>query len=207
MKQIVTLILILFFNSSFAQTKFFDGNDKEITEDEFNNKELESSAFKVFNDSLKTAKIIIDRTEKGETNSDSINGILIKDLGLKLNPSKPTVIVFYPGKDKCNSGSTQTPESSYKWYKEMEKGAKKIIHPNFIYVFKNNDGLKTLDKLPWRKDPGSLIENTFFKYHYPCLSYVIVYKNKYISYFGEFTRDSVWEDLKEITNKKSAAKK
>lgn len=197
MRQIFAFILILFFNFSFGQTTFFDENDKEISENEFN-KKLKGSIFPAFNESLKTAKIIINRTEKGETDSYKINSLLSKDLNVNLKLNRPAIIVFYPGKDLCNSSGVSTPESSFNWYKQMEKGAKKIKSSNFFYVFKNNEDLKTINKLPWRKDPDNIIESTFFKYHYPCSSYVIIYNNKYISYFGEFMMNQVWTDLKEI---------
>ena len=38
------------------------------------------------------------------------------------------------------------------------------------------------------------IEQLFFKHHYPCSSFVVISsKGDYISYFGEFPKEFVWE--------------
>ncbi len=44
-----------------------------------------------------------------------------------------------------------------------------------------------------------MIERLFFKYHYPCSSFVVISKNgDYISYFGEFGMKPVWEATQQM---------
>ena len=49
----------------------------------------------------------------------------------------------------------------------------------------------------WFKDYYNLFEKIFFKIHYPCGSYVIIFPdNTFLSYFGEYNLDSIFDELK-----------
>lgn len=108
------------------------------------------------------------------------------------------MIIYYPGKDPCNSKSSATASARHEWYKDLMKNANKITPTNFLFVYKSKEGLKYTKKDTWYKDPKAMVEHMFFKYHYPCSSYVIIYKDKYYSYFGEFTKDGALYNLQEI---------
>src|SRR5690554_7472784 len=42
--------------------------------------------------------------------------------------------------------------------------------------------------------PYTTLFRSFFEYHYPCHSFVVISKDgNYISYFGEFMKEYVWE--------------
>lgn len=127
-------------------------------------------------------------TKEGETNYDF----------LEIHNNKPTVIIYYPGKDLCNSSGTLTAQQQFSRMKLRERQANRIVKSNFLYLYKDKEGIKTIKKINWKKDPENIIENTFFNYHYPCSSYVILYKNKYRSYLGEFPPEYILTDLKEI---------
>jgi hypothetical protein len=59
-----------------------------------------------------------------------------------------------------------------------------------------NDGI-----LEWKKDSEGIVERLFFEHHYPCSSFVSISKNSdYISYFGEFGKEYIWEAT-QIMNK------
>ena len=121
--------------------------------------------------------------------------LLEKEINQKLDSNKPIVIVYYPGKDRCNSSGLATTESRKIWYKQLEDGIYEIAQTKPIYIYKDNDGLKKYDGvMNWHKDPEGTIERMFFEYHYPCSSFVVISKDgNYISYFGEFGKDYVWE--------------
>ncbi|CAA7196275.1 hypothetical protein [Chryseobacterium potabilaquae] len=198
MRTLLFITVILFSNFLFSQKKIFDENDKMITLDEFNHRKNKLGGLKiVYNDSLDTAKITSD-TEKGEVDSEKLITDLAHLLKLKISPTQPTIIIFYPGKDPCNSSGLSTPKSSFLDFKENEKKANKIKQSNILYLYKSKEGIKTINKIKWYKDPKNIIENTFFHYHYPCSSYVIIYNNKYISHFGEFPLSSILNNLKTI---------
>lgn len=198
MKKLLALILIIQSLSVFGQKIFKDENDKIISEEIYNNRKLIQGEFKACNDSLQICKIIINRSEEGSVESEKILTDLQNLLNIKLEKNQPTIITFHPGKDYCNSSGTSTATSQYLWHKEKEELLDKIKKSNFLYVYKNNTNIKTIKKLKWFKDPKNIIENTFFRYHYPCSSYVIIYNNKYRSYFGEFSQTQVYNDLQEI---------
>lgn len=41
----------------------------------------------------------------------------------------------------------------------------------------------------------------FFKYHYPCSSFVVINSNgNYIAYYGEFGKQIVWKIAKELND-------
>ncbi|MBB4805822.1 hypothetical protein HNP38_001094 [Chryseobacterium defluvii] len=193
------LAALLISNFAWAQSAFFDENDNAITKEQFHGRKLKNGELKVYNDSLKTTKILSERSESGEIGSGKIIDQLNASLGLKLKEDRPVIIIYHPGKDRCNSTGTSTPESAFLWFKELEKKANKIQKSEFIHIYKDKKGVKTINKIKWHKDPRNIIENTFFKYHYPCSSYVILYKNKYTSYFGEFPPDYILRDLEAIT--------
>ena len=198
MKKLLALILIIQSLSVFGQKIFKDENDKIISEEIYNNRKLIQGEFKACNDSLQICKIIINRSEEGSLESEKILTDLQNLLNIKLEKNQPTIITFHPGKDYCNSSGASTATSQYLWHKEKEELLDKIKKSNFLYVYKNNTNIKTIKKLKWFKDPKNIVENTFFRYHYPCSSYVIIYNNKYRSYFGEFSQTQVYNDLQEI---------
>lgn len=199
MKNILLqIILILLSHSLFSQTIFFDENNNVISKEEFRNRKIKNEEFKVYNDSLKTAKIVSNRSEMGEIDSEKLINDLNKLLNLEINKDKPTIIIFYPGKDRCNSSGTTTDKILFLAFKEREEKVNKIRSSNFIYVYKNTKGIKAIKTIAWRKDPKNIIENTFFNYHYPCSSYAILYKNKYIDHLGEFSDEFILKDLNTI---------
>lgn len=199
MKVTILIITLLLPILTFSQTKYYDRNDKEITEAEFINKSLALGPMelKVFNDSLDTAKIVSPPYEYGNLDSDEYLGELSQHLKLNLDRNKPTVIIYYPGKDFCNATLSAMAKIKYEWNKELMKKANKITPTTFLFIYKSKEGLAG-QKETWYKDPKAMVEHMFFKYHYPCSSYVIIYKDKYYSYFGEFTQDGVLYNLQEI---------
>lgn len=193
---LITTVLFPFFIN--AQIKYFDKDDTEISEIQFLNRQLKSGEFRVYNDSLTKGKIISVRNEIGTLNTVEFFNFINTNLQLDLDVNKPLVIVYYPGNDPCNSSGTVTPSSQHYWYKELIKKSNKITSTNFLFIYKSKDGLKYTKKDIWYQDPNGMIENKFFKYHYPCNSYTIIFKDTYISYFGEFSKENVLDDLKRI---------
>jgi hypothetical protein len=82
-----------------------------------------------------------------------------------------------------------------KWKNDLENGLNQIGGIKPIYLYKNFNGLKKHEGIiPWQKDPENQVAELFFKHKYPWLSFVVISENgDYISRFGEFTLDYVWE--------------
>ena len=198
MRKIV-LIPLFFVTLSNAQIKYYDKDDNEISKDQFTNYQLNFEELKVFNDSLTIGKIIPNRSETGKLDGLKFYDFINSNLNLKLEQNKPLVIVYYPGIDSCNLSGSSTANSEHLWYKELITKSNKITPTNFLFIYKTKEGLKYTKKDTWYKDPKGIIEKIFFKYHYPCSSYTIIFNNTFVSYFGEFSKDNVIKDLKLIT--------
>ena len=129
---------------------------------------------------------------------------LLRDRGnLIIDSNKPLVIIYYPGKDECNSSGSATRSSKKAWLNKMEKGINKIKPSNIIYIYKDstgligrNDGFKN-----WNKDPDGIIEGTFFKEHPPCSGYTLISDSgRYISHLSEFDKKFLWQRLEQLIN-------
>lgn len=198
MKKFLFIILITFTAGKvFAQeAKYFDVDNKEISKKDFEEKRSTNSVLDIQEDKNNHHKLI-QREEKG--NVKEIEALISKleDVSKKtLNSNKPIVIIYYPGEDPCNSsGDTK---SVSKRHKELEHSISKA---NFIYIYKDHKGLEKFgDEVKWIKDPDQTIEKLFFKYHYPCKSFVVISKNgNYISYFGEFPNQYVGNAVKDLS--------
>lgn len=203
MKRLLLLFALIVQNTVNAQT-YYDVDNNKIDKTTFDKLLLEKQYYHVENDSLKVLKIMhkCDRGERG-TLGDSENLLkeLNEKLNLKLDSSKPLIIYYYPGKDPCNSSGTATRKSQIQWDKELERKVKKVAEVNVLRIFKNKEGIKTINDYKWKKDPNGLIENLFFNFHYGCGSFVIINKEKYVAFFGEYGHSQVTESLKEILKK------
>jgi len=192
---IITILFPFFIN---AQNRYLDINDNEISEYQFLNQDLNPGEFRVYSDSLKTGKIMPSTTEIGTLNGSKLYNLINANLNLNLEENKPLVIIYYPGKDPFISRAP-TIGSRYQWNNEVIRKSNKITPTNFLFIYKTEEGLKHVKKNSWHKDPKGLIEKSFFKYNYPCCSYVIIFNNKYTSHFGEFSQEGLLEDLQQIT--------
>ena len=178
-----------------ANTKYFDENNVEISKSKFTRIRSTNKLLDIPGDSANHKKLTL-REKSGEiTNRVLLESLLEKETNQEIDSTKPIVIIYYPGKDPCNSSGSATKESRKVWFAQLEDGINQIAQTKPIYIYKNNDGLEKQDGgLTWHKDPEGTVERLFFEYHYPCSSFVVISKDgNYISYFGEFAKDYVWE--------------
>ena len=184
------------------KTRYFDENNVEITKSKFNRIRSTNKLLDIPGDSINHRKLTL-REKRGKINDrKSLELLLEKATNLELDSNKPIVIIYYPGKDRCNSSGTTDTEWIKSWYGQLEDGLNQVAEVKPLYIFKDNDGLEKYNGiLNWKKDPEKTIERLFFEYHYPCSSFVVISKNgDYISYFGEFGKEYVWEAT-QIMNK------
>ncbi|MBB4119256.1 hypothetical protein GGR32_001552 [Mesonia hippocampi] len=177
------------------KTKYFDENNVEISKSKFDRIRSTNKLLDIPGDSINHKKLTL-REKRGKINDrKSLELLLEKSTNTELDSNKPIVIIYYPGKDPCNSSGTTKPEWIKSWYKQLEDGLNQIAEVKPLYIFKDNDGLEKYNGiLSWKKDPEKTIERLFFENHYPCSSFVVISKNgDYISYFGEFGNEYVWE--------------
>lgn len=182
--------------------RYFDENNVEISKSKFNRIRSTNKLLDIPGDSVHHRKLTL-REKRGKIDDrNSLELLLENGINRELDSKKPIVIIYYPGKDPCNSGRTTNKEWIQSWYGQLEEGLNQVAEIRPLYIYKDNDGLKKYDGiLNWNKDPEGTIERLFFEYHYPCGSFVVISKDgDYISYFGEFGKEYVWEAT-QIMNK------
>lgn len=100
-------------------------------------------------------------------------------------------IAFYPGKDLCNSTGNATRNNIGESNNRFQESLLNRKHITYQFIYKSSEGLDRWNKgIEWKFDKNQVIENTFFEYHYPCSSYVILHKSgKYHAYYGESSNE------------------
>ncbi len=182
--------------------KYFDENNVEIGQSKFDQIRSTNKLLDIPGDSINHKKLTLKEIRGKITNRPLLESLLEKEVKQELDSNKPIIIVYYPGKDPCNSSGSATKESRKLWHAQLEDGINQIAQTKPIYIYKDNEGLeKYKGVMTWHKDPEGTIERLFFEYHYPCSSFVVISKDgSYISYFGEFSKEYVWEAT-QIMNK------
>lgn len=121
-----------------------------------------------------------------------------------LKARKSLVIIYYPGKDECNSTGSQANDVARfrKNHEYLFKGASKKAAESPVYIYKNPNGLEKYEGIiNWIPDPEGIFEKKFFRYPFPCRSFVVIHPSgEYRSILGEFPDSQVMLALK-ILNK------
>lgn len=193
------LTLLLKVYAKAQDVKYLNTDGKEISTAKFN-AELETRKYLAIKTDAQHRQLI-ERYQTGLIpDFSNFKTIFNRHFPQALSNS-PLVIIYYPGEDPCNNSGSATAETKKDWYGTLDKGVKKQIQSLPIYICKNKNDMDDRGSavLNWNNDPEYLIERTFFKHHYPCGSFVVISPNgKYISYFGEYSKEQVWTALKAI---------
>ena len=204
MRKILTLIISgILINSCSSQRDFtyLDIDNKEISRSKVRQKRSTNQYLDIQIDSLNQKKLI-ERTKTGKLeNFEAYRSLVSNKSSEKIDNTKPLVIIYHPGKDACNSSGSATKETLKNWYGTLEDGVQQLKANAPIYLYKEKEGLEKYDGvLNWHKDPDGLTEKLFFKYHYPCSSFVVISSDgEYVSYFGEFSKEHVWNAINLIS--------
>jgi hypothetical protein len=209
MKKILLTSILGFFLYSCSSTKiendmikYFDHNDIEISKSKFKRKRSLRKFLEIPGESANHKKLTL-REKRGKlAKREFLELLLEKEIGQEIDADKPIVIIYYPGKDECNSSIVATKESKTDWYRQLHEGVDQLAKTKPLYFYKNNEGIeKYHNDSTWHKDPEGIIEKLFFEHHYPCDSFVVISKTgEYISYFGEFGMKYVWEATQLMNN-------
>ena len=201
------LILLITFSCSVSfysqDVKYFDESGTLISERKFKKQLLSLDYFAVPHDSI-PHKILTPRLVKGKIEKREILlDLLEKAIGQSIDREVPTVIIYYPGLDQCNKGGINTAHWLKSAHLELSKGLKKKANTQPIYIYKEYTGLeKYRGIVTWYKDPYQVIEQKFFKYHYPCGSFVVLGTDGcYISYKGEYATGQIIDAAKTLYEK------
>jgi len=201
--KLFILILILFsFNLNYGQTKtiYVNENLELISEEEFNKSEV---SFNYLYSQFTTDTLIVKTKAKRDNRGQLTDRIYnrIKDninfisSDKKISEKDIIIINYYPGLDECNNNSGNDFLKSK--YANYTKKVNKITNVKQFYFYKEIGNISRYGKkLKWYEDPHSIFEKLFFKIHYPCGSYLIIFPDKtYVSYFGEYNLDDIFDEL------------
>jgi hypothetical protein len=200
MKYVIFFLVFFFFQSCSTKkgtTIYFD-DTSQITKNNFNSLKKTRTYFEIQGDSINHRKIIF-REQKGKIeNRFEIVDLLKKDLDLNINVNEFIVIVYYPGKDACNSSGSSDENWIKNKFANLEQGVYALTNTKPIYLYQKNEGLEKYNNIiTWKQDPNNIIEKTFFKHHYPCSSFVVIDENgNFFSYFGEFVPEQIHDAIK-----------
>ncbi|MFV8837455.1 hypothetical protein [Salinimicrobium soli] len=178
---------------------YFDENYQRISAEEFYNKKISQgwSSRKV--DSL-NHRILHPRSTYGDIeNKNFITTQLERLTGKKVDTTKNIVVIYYPGKDGCNSSARVSRRDMSYRYKKMERKVNKIAESSFFYIYNDKEGLyEKMDGFrEWYQDPDYIFQELFFKHHYSCSSFVLISNTgEFITTFGEFSLDEMLESMK-----------
>ncbi|MQP53154.1 MULTISPECIES: hypothetical protein [unclassified Flavobacterium] len=201
---LIALLLILFNTILYSQNKlnkYYNTNFENISEKEFNAFLLKGNYhYNGFELEDKFAFILYQPKTKGKLSTEELEK-LNKSLLNKgnLNNNNITIIIFYPGKDNCNGMERNSTWNIFdnEYLKQVKKNSF-----NSFWIYKSDENLKYYHpkKVDWKKDEDQIIENLFFKMHYPCFSSAVIDKDgNYILNLGEFGKQDIREDIQKLT--------
>lgn len=185
---------------------YYDAAGKELSKAEFDHIDRTQNYLGVIVDSSANVHQLVLREEWGTLPSaELIYSNLETATGKSIDRNKYLVILYYPGKDRSNSSGSATPDDYARYDAELARNIQKIAPTQVIHIYKEPAGLKKLygNLSKHYQDPDALIERTFFKYHYPCGSYVVIRPDgAYGSYFGEYAYEDIPERAKTLKKRK-----
>lgn len=202
MKYFVLIVSICVFNTAFSQKKkkiFLDINENKITAKEFYkaidySKNLELS----FQTDSTQTMVLVPREVSGVL-PKSVFNTLKSNLTEQVINNELIIIMYYPGKDRCNATKTESKWNAFD--NDYPKKLNKITAYKQFWVYKSYDNLDYYhpETVKWQEDKDHYVEKLFFKYHYNCFSLAIVDKNgNFTCYFGEFGKQVILRISKEM---------
>ena len=114
---------------------------------------------------------------------------------------QPLVVIFYPGKDECNSArSTSDPKTLKSDHLAVLKYVKKHGAAAPVYLYHQPHGLEKYEGIQeWIPDPEGVFSQHFFSFPYPCRSFVVISpKGNYRVILGEFPISQIDVALKKL---------
>ena len=199
MKTVYLLLFFLLgFQSQLSAQSYFDERGKRILYTEYEEKILSGPFFGVPAESPGDMRLV-HRMPVGLTNARQF----YEKLGLldAFAAGKPMIVIFYPGKDECNSAaSTSEPKLLRSNHQALLKYAEKFGAAGPVYLYRYSQGLEKYAGIhDWIPDPEGIFAKHFFTFPYPCKSFVVISpKGNYRAILGEFPVNQVAVALKKL---------
>lgn len=198
MRFLFTLVLLLGGGLGLCAQTYFNEAGRRILYTEYEDKILSGPYFGVPGDAPGDMRLV-HRMPAGLTNAR----LFYEKLGQleAYAAGKPLVVIFYPGKDECNSAaSTSEPKLLRSNHQALLKYAEKFGAAGPVYLYRYSQGLeKYVGIHDWIPDPEGLFAQYFFSFPYPCKSFVVISaKGNYRAILGEFPISQVAVALKKL---------
>lgn len=193
------LIGIIFFLSIQLQAQsYFNELGKRITYADYEQKILSGPYFGVPGEKPGDQKLV-HRMPTGLTNAR----LFYEKLGMlsDFHAGRPLIVIFYPGKDECNSAaSTSDPKLLRTNHEAVLKYAKKFGTAPPVYLYQQPHGLEKYAGIQtWIPDPEGVFATHFFQFPYPCKSFVVISpKGNYRAILGDFPISQISVALKKL---------
>lgn len=192
----LAFLLICLVGEVFSQS-YFNEFGRKITRMDYEEKILNGPYFGVPGE-LEGDMKLVHRMPAGVTDAR----LIYEKLGLKQEyaAGKPIIVLYYPGKDECNStGSTDAAYLKNK-HKAVVRYSEKHNTVAPFYFYKNPHGLEKYEGIvEWKADPEGLFEKMFFQFPYPCGSFVVISpKGNYRAILGEYPVSQIDVALKKL---------
>jgi len=146
----------------------------------------------IIKDSVYYSKLIPNFGESGRIKDRRLlQSKLEQKLKRKLSDDQPLVILFYPGLDPCNDHINRDPNKLSRPDKLFRRDIRRKLKIDPIFVANSRAKKIYPDQI---SDPDRIIENLFFKEHYPCSSFVVIAPDgSFESKFGEYSIDYLFK--------------
>ena len=190
--------LIFFLSIPLQAQSYFNELGKRITYADYEQKILSGPYFGVPG-AKEGDKKLVHRMPAGLTNAK----LFYEKLGMlaDFQAGRPLVVIFYPGKDECNSAaSTSDPKLLRSNHEAVLKYAKKFGTASPVYLYQQAHGLEKYAGIhTWIPDPEGAFAQQFFQFPYPCKSFVVISpKGNYRAILGEFPISQISVALKKL---------
>jgi hypothetical protein len=201
MKRISILVLglvLLGFQGKLLAQSYFDERGKRILYPEYEEKIVNGPYFGVPGKQAGDMRLV-HRMPVGLTDARLFYEKLGKMDAFKAG--QPLVVIFYPGKDECNSArSTSDPKTLKSDNLAVLKYVKKHDAAAPVYLYQQPYGLEKYEGIQeWIPDPEGVFSQNFFSFPYPCRSFVVISpRGNYRAILGEFPISQIDVALKKL---------
>jgi len=197
-KRVRLIGLLLMLPLCLQAQSYFNELGKRITYADYEQKILSGPYFGVPG-AKEGDKKLVHRMPAGLTNAK----LFYEKLGMlaDFHAGRPLVVIFYPGKDECNSAaSTSDPKLLRTNHEAVLKYAKKFGTAPPVYLYQQAHGLEKYAGIhTWIPDPEGVFAQQFFQFPYPCKSFVVISpKGNYRAILGEFPISQISVALKKL---------
>jgi hypothetical protein len=183
---------------SLAQSGYRDEMGREISQEYFEKQIIEGPYFGIPHEA--GGEVLVHRMPFGKVDYPKLffektGNLEAFESGLSL------IVIYYPGKDECNSTGLGNNASSFKKeHATLIKWAEKDQAAPPVYLYSKATGIGKYPKvISWSPDPDQIFAQQFFKFPYPCGSFVVIHPSgNFRAILGEYPLSQIQVALKNL---------